>query len=60
MMKKVAAVTLFFFCIIAFSAAPPASAHDGPTAEEASAGNMDRYEEFLAAPQEAPGATGHE
>lgn len=47
MMKKVAAVTLFFFCIIAFSATPPASAHDGATAEEASAGNMDDMKNFL-------------
>ncbi len=46
-MKKVASVTLFFFCIIVFSAAPPASAHDGVTAEEASAGDMEDMRDFL-------------
>ena len=46
-MKKVASVTLFFFCIIVFSAAPPASAHDGINAEEASAGDMEDMKDFL-------------
>ncbi|MXW21900.1 MAG: hypothetical protein F4X55_07315 [Candidatus Dadabacteria bacterium] len=43
-MKKFPALTLFFFCVIVFSAAPPASAHDEgmytTTAEEASDANM--------------------
>lgn len=41
-MKKVAALTLFFFCIIVFSAVSPASAHEThkTTAEEASDANM--------------------
>ena len=40
-MKKGAALTLFFFCIIVFSAVPPASAHETykTTAEEASDAN---------------------
>ena len=46
-MKKVAAITLFFFCIIVFSAAPPALAHDGATAREASAGDMEKMKDFL-------------
>ncbi len=46
-MKKVAAVTLFFFCIIVFSAAPPASAHDGVTAERANAGGEEDVKKFL-------------
>ena len=46
-MKKVASVTLFFFCIIVFSAAPPASAHDGINAEEASTGDMEDMKDFL-------------
>lgn len=46
-MKKIAVVTLFFFCIIVFSAAPPAFAHDGVTAEEASAGDMEDMKNFL-------------
>ena len=43
-MKKVAALTLFFFCVIVFSATLPASAHDEgmytTTAKEASDANM--------------------
>lgn len=46
-MKKVAAVTLFFFCVIVFSAAPPASAHDGVTAEKASSGSREDVKDFL-------------
>ncbi len=46
-MKKFAAITLFFFCVIVFSAAPPVLAHDGVTAEEASAGDMDDMRDFL-------------
>ena len=46
-MKKVAAVTLFFFCIIVFSAAPPVSAHDGATAEQANAGGEEAVKKFL-------------
>ena len=46
-MKKFAAVTLFFFCIVVFSAAPPVLAHDGVTAEEASAGDMEDMRNFL-------------
>ena len=58
-MKKFAALTLLFFCIIVFSAIPPAFAHHGVTAREASAGDMRRYEEFLTAHERAPGAAGH-
>ena len=43
-MKKVAALTLFFFCVIVFSATLPASAHDEgmhtTTAKEANDANM--------------------
>lgn len=46
-MKKIAAVTLFFFCIIVFSDTPPALAHNGVTAKEASAGDMDDMRNFL-------------
>ena len=46
-MKKFVAVTLFFFCIIAFSAAPPASAHDGVTAKAASGGDEKDVRNFL-------------
>lgn len=46
-MKKVATVSLFFFCIIVFSAAPPAYAHDGVTAEGASARDMENVRNFL-------------
>ena len=35
-MKKVTALTLFFFCVIVFSAIPPASAHERTTAQQAS------------------------
>ena len=46
-MKKAAAAVLFFFCIIVFSAVPPVLAHDGVTAEEASAGDMEDMRNFL-------------
>jgi hypothetical protein len=46
-MKKVAAAALLFFCIIVFSATPPVLAHDGVTAEEASAGDMEDMRNFL-------------
>ena len=46
-MKKMAALTLFFFCIIVFSDTPPAFAHNGVTAKEASAGDMDDMKNFL-------------
>ena len=46
-MKKVAAVTLFFFCTVVFSAAPPVLAHDGVTARVASAGDMGDMRDFL-------------
>lgn len=46
-MKKVTTATLFLFCVIVFSAAPPAFAHDGATAETASAGDKDDMEAFL-------------
>ncbi len=46
-MKKMAAVTLFFLCIIVFSDTPPAFAHNGVTAKEASAGDMDDMRNFL-------------
>ncbi len=46
-MKKFAAVILSFFCIVVFSAVPPALAHDGVTAREASAGDMDNMRNFL-------------
>ena len=46
-MKKAVALTLFFFCIIVFSDTPPAFAHNGVTAREASAGDMDDMRNFL-------------
>lgn len=46
-MKKVVALALFFFCIVVFSAAPPVLAHDGVTAREASAGDMEDMRNFL-------------
>ena len=46
-MKKAVALTLFFFCIIVFSDTPPAFAHNGVTAKEASAGDMDDMRNFL-------------
>ena len=46
-MKKVTALTLFFFCIVVFSTTPPAFAHNGVTAREASAGDMDDMRNFL-------------
>lgn len=46
-MKKMAALTLFFFCIIVFSDTPPAFAHNGVTARDASAGDMDDMRNFL-------------
>ena len=46
-MKKFAAITLFFFCIIVFSAAPPALAHDGVNAEVASEGDVEDMRNFL-------------
>ena len=46
-MKKFAAFTLFFFCMIGFSVTPPVSAHDGVNAEEAGAGGMEEMKNFL-------------
>jgi hypothetical protein len=46
-MKKVAAAVLFFFCIVVFSATPPAFARHGVTAREASAGDMEDMRKFL-------------
>lgn len=46
-MKKMAALTLFFFCIIVFSDTPPAFAHNGVTARDASAGDMEHMKNFL-------------
>ena len=46
-MKKFTALTLFFFCVIVFSATPPVLAHDGVTAREASSGDMDDMKDFL-------------
>ena len=46
-MKKFAAVTLFFFCMIGFFATPPVSAHDGVTASQASSGDGEDMKNFL-------------
>ncbi len=46
-MKKISAVTLFFFCIIVFSVTPPAFAHDGVTAEQAGSGDGADMKNFL-------------
>ncbi len=46
-MKKIATAVLLFLITIVFSAVPPAFAHDGPDAEDASSGDMDDMRNFL-------------